>query len=865
MKNPQRRIRGILEFYYSLSPGGLTPLLVAALAARNKLKVASVCRPDETELVNLNLESITEADWVKNDSTLKKRINDGIRNGEKTWKICGNITSEISAAYHIVEAYDHTTVVREIHHRQGILANHSGNKESDEAHRKYALIMLAETLIGHGADNLRAEFPYLANLILTLSGIQPKRNRMLGAESLDMLLDYKHDAPVYNPFAGCCFAGSMLGAGDMLYADCDANENIYAAALLVNYGAGGDNENVRQRNSVEWIQLPDLKYILNTYRGFVNDRSAFEFCLEKSLQSLSSGGKMVSIASPRELFENPGANFKKALSEDLIESIALLPIGEVAVLVNMAKERKWKGKIKVFNLNNPFLANRPIEELLSDGKYASVCKTRDAAKRGFLKNLMTFQPNVPEDHELIRLGDIISKQRKRTYSLENIPENKKILLYLDNAIPYRDNGNIYQGLRRKRIQALFTPSYRLDGPSLIVNSRGRLEPRIFQPTTSGAYFNDGFAFKINNPDDIDLRWLIRELNSPFVMDQLFPYGEDELVKQPLTEEKILDLQLLRELPEADHEESKLKVNDSLPEGFKIYGNDKEYTIKNFLGHGHFGYAYVAYSKDLSTGEEKNVVLKELFPGSVCLIREEGRVIMADDETENFLSLKKNFEEEANIMRQLGSIPDSHIVPALEMFDSEETGTSYYVMPFYKEGSLKDLYNRGISWAEEAVIDHIAEPLCRALHVAHNERVLHLDIKPENVLMDENGDAILIDFGVARRYDNEGDLINPDVMKSSSPFAAPELKHGNMVTFGRQPDIFGVASTLYSLLTGRRPRPIFDFSDQKEDLKQHFIEKGYSAKLSEAILSGMYVSPANRPQSAQAFLNLFPGKGNIILK
>lgn len=865
MKNPQRRIRPVLEFYYSLCPGGLTPLLIASLAAREKLKVASVCSPDEVELANLSLASITEADWVKQDTKLKRKVNEAIRNGEKAWKICGYISSEISAAYEIVEAYDHTTVVREIHHRKGILANHSGNKELDEAHRNYALIMLAETLMAHGADNLRAEFPYLANLILILSGIQPKRNRMLVAEALDALLDYKRDAPVYNPFAGCCFAGSMLKAGSMLHADCDSNDNLYAAALLVNYGAGGENVNVKQRNSLEWIQLSDLKYVINTYRGFIDGQSAFEFSLEKSIQSMSAGGKLVSVASPQELFENPGTNFKEAIKGDLIESIALLPIGEVAVLVNMAKEAKWKRKVKVFNLNNPFLSNRPIEELLSDEKYATVCKTREAIKRGFLKSLVTFQPNMPEGHELIRLGDIVSKLKNRTYSLENIPENKKILLYIDNGIPYRDNGNPYQGLRRKQVEALFVPSYRLDEPTLIVNSKGRLEPRIFQPTKSGAYFNEGFAFKINDPEDIDFRWLVRELNSPFVLDQLFPYGEDELVKQPLTEDKILNLRLLKELPEADCEEFDLEVCDALPEGFKLCGDDKEYTIKRFLGHGYFGYAYVAYSKNLSTGEEKNVVLKELFPGSVCLVREEGRVAMADDEKDKFFNLKKNFEEEAQIMRQLGLTPDSHIVPALEIFDSEETGTSYYVMPFYKEGSLDDLYNRGISWDEENVIEHIVEPLCRALHVAHNERVLHLDIKPENVLMDENGDAILIDFGVARRYDNEGDIINPDVMKSTSPFAAPELKHGNMVTFGRQPDIFGVASTLYYLLIGKWPRPIFDFSDQKENLKQNFIEKGYSARLSEAILAGMYVSPANRPKNAQAFLNLFPGKENIILK
>jgi serine/threonine protein kinase len=187
------------------------------------------------------------------------------------------------------------------------------------------------------------------------------------------------------------------------------------------------------------------------------------------------------------------------------------------------------------------------------------------------------------------------------------------------------------------------------------------------------------------------------------------------------------------------------------------------------------------------------------------------------------------------------------------------------MPFYSDGSLDDLQKTAFDFTEEMLIGHVVKPLCKALHVAHGAKVLHLDIKPENILVDGNGDAVLIDFGVAKQYDGEGNIIDTRGKRSNSCFAPPELKHGNMVKFGCQSDIYGLAASIYYLLAfPEHPHPVYDFSDQDKDLRKNLADAGCSPKFIDAVVSGLQFSATSRPSNAQAFLNLFPGCEDIAL-
>ena len=342
--------------------------------------------------------------------------------------------------------------------------------------------------------------------------------------------------------------------------------------------------------------------------------------------------------------------------------------------------------------------------------------------------------------------------------------------------------------------------------------------------------------------------------------------------ESFTEDQVLALKLNRPVAEEDLPDfggagdSSEADADKLPFGQKLKGEKTVYTIHQFLGHGYFGYTYSALAHNEATGEEKEVVLKEFYPwryyhrdGIKACLNDPDQAVF---EEEN----RKKFIEEAKIMHRLGLTPDSHIVPAYEYFKSEDTDTVYYVMPFYNDGSLEDLQNSGFTFSEDMLIKHVVIPMCKALNIAHRNKVLHLDIKPENILVDEQGDAVLIDFGVAKQYDDDNNIISREGLTEYSMFASPELQTwGGMVHFGEQPDIYGVAATLYYLATDcEEPHPIMDLSEQDQDIRENLNDYHFSAQFADAVVAGLQFSASSRPKNAQAFLKLFPGCEDIKL-
>lgn len=867
-----QRLNNAVDIYYEYNPGTMMPLLMLALSAHGKLKVINGISDSGIVFSSIDINEAVAYDWVKRNSDLKKDFKTLLSTGKDTVAVLGMIPEELKGIYEFIYRYDNETVVREYHHRIGRLVNHSVNNRSEKTQRQYSIVYLASQMTRIPHEYLQDNFVYLADRILKYSGIQPGRPRLAVAETLWSLLNYEGKGIVYNPFGGIALAAAMLGADDDLYVDGDVDEKLLDAAKLLCYGTGQKHCHIEKKNSLEWNPEKKPDFVMSTYLGYPNGQSAFDFCLGHCLVDFKESGQYAGITHPENVFEKQSSELKEAFRRDWVDSIVLLPFGEVAVLVDAAKSKDRKGLVRLYNFTHPMLEHQNITDIIGDDEYAEILKLSDIKKKGFLKSLVVKIPPEIEDYEMVRLKDLIKPMPYWTWKSK---EDGQSLAYINRKQKYNPNElPIMQRVAMKKIPGLFAPAFKLNGDCLLVNKKGSLEPIWYQGYSGESYFQDGYAFKFMLPEK-DIPWLIGELKKKYVFKQLHQYGENRLIPNTITKEQIMNLILYKLLPE---DERKAKLN--LKPGETLRDGNTLYTIIKGLGGGEFGFTYHVSVKDMNSGDtaEKEVVLKEFFPWRKY--HREGILAVINDEydLDEIEENRKEFKEESVLMHRLGTKKDSHIAPAYGFFYNEETDTDYYLMPYYRNGSLEDL-QRTHDFTEEILIKKVVLPLCKALKTAHGAKVLHLDIKPENIMVDETGDAVLIDFGVAKRYDKAGNLINRWGPMSCSVFAAPEMRdwqdgkmkydkvfiRGNkMVRFSTNADIYGVAASVYKLATGEDPHPVYENSETDADLKRAMNRSGFSGQFADAVVAGLQFSASARPKNAQAFLKLFPGCENIKL-
>ena len=868
-KDFSSRLHDAVENYYHYNPDTLMPLMMVALAANGKLRIAAGTSIPENAACVLTPQEIISYDWVELDALLKRRVNKWIKDGISTVAVDMEIGRSLLQIYKTLKNNDEQDVVHEYHHRIGRLVHHSSNEASEKAQRQYATFVLAEALLDTPVSYLKDRYLNIFNHIWNKSGVQPKRPRLRVACALSTLLHYDGKGLVYNPFAGCSIAGAMLQSKTNFYGDGDTNDKIYAGGLLLNYGMGVSNEHFLQRDSTQWLNGKQIDYVISTYTGFINGESAFDFCLGKCLNDSEFKGRYAGMVLPKEIFEKETANFKEALKRDWIETIALLPFGEVAVLVNARKDTELKGLIRFIDGTNPLAQSAPMQELIEDDMYADFIKVSNVKKKGYLKSLVVSELPEQDGYKKVRLGDIVSQIPRVVLNLDRVVEDQRVLAYINRNETYYGQLKPNENIERRSIHNLFNPAYRLDEDCLVVNASGPAEPRIFDADFGAAFFEDGYAFSLDGFNDYG--WLITELNETYVRRQLHPYGQNDMVPEPVTEEDYLNLILYKEVSEdEDFDLSELndlglddsdtfelpeEGSDALPAGFELKDGNKKYTILNYISHGAFGYTYRAEMQNCTNGSKEIVAIKEFYPtGVLDCGRENNRVVYDPDFEEQFNNYKRMFRSEPDFILSMADTPDNHVTEVKSVFESEVTGTIYYVMKFYAGESLDDMIKSDqVPTSEKLIIEKIVIPICKALYAMHSRHILHLDIKPENIVIDENGEAVLIDFGVAQQYDENGKLISLRDTHSTSAFSAPENSDGNMRYFGPQADIFGTAATLFTLVSGKWPHPINDSQDRERAFELMNCSEG----MKRAIAEGMSMYSNDRPANAQLFLNLFP--------
>ena len=158
---------------------------------------------------------------------------------------------------------------------------------------------------------------------------------------------------------------------------------------------------------------------------------------------------------------------------------------------------------------------------------------------------------------------------------------------------------------------------------------------------------------------------------------------------------------------------------------------------------------------------------------------------------------KRFRREA---QAAASLDHSGIVPIYDV--GERDGFCYFSMKFVDGGQLdKVIKHKPVSI--KRVVELIAK-VARTVHYAHAHGILHRDIKPGNILLDQNDEPLLTDFGLARLVETGSTVTRTEEVMGTPSYMAPEQAAGNNAELTRATDVYGLGAVLYQLLTTHPP-------------------------------------------------------------
>jgi serine/threonine protein kinase len=297
--------------------------------------------------------------------------------------------------------------------------------------------------------------------------------------------------------------------------------------------------------------------------------------------------------------------------------------------------------------------------------------------------------------------------------------------------------------------------------------------------------------------------------------------------------------------------SKAYSNKALPAGTII----REWRLEDVLGVGGFGIVYKG--RGIYFGEL--VAIKEYFPSAISERDSEDTVVPigSDVEEVHALGLKK-FVEEAKLLWNL-STPTRHpnIVSVRALFEIH--GTAYMVMDFEDGVSLSKLLKEGRRFNERSLWN-IIKPVAEGLDRAHRVGVLHRDIKPPNILINEDNRPVLIDFGSARF--EAAEATSTSVTFHTPPYAAVE-QYVKTYDQGPWTDIYALSVVMYECVTGEKPPEVLErlHGGMGTTIADgHW--PGFSKKFLQAIDAGMTIRPDERPQSIRDWLTMFGKKDEL---
>ena len=280
----------------------------------------------------------------------------------------------------------------------------------------------------------------------------------------------------------------------------------------------------------------------------------------------------------------------------------------------------------------------------------------------------------------------------------------------------------------------------------------------------------------------------------------------------------------------------------LPVGSALLEN--RYVIKSCIGDGGFGITYLATDQKLG----RDVVLKEYYPDYMARrdVTVSNDVKTDAKYAEDMKAGIAKFMNEAKTLALLNNIPSIAMVH--DFF--EENSTGYIVMEYIRGKSLKQyIRERSVPYSFKEAMNLI-RPCIYALQRVHEAGIIHRDFAPDNILINELGQAKIIDFGASRDF-SSGNATMTVMVKHGY---APVEQYSHDVKQGPYTDVYSLAAVIYEMLTLKKPVTSIDRLISDKLPHPAMINGGLTPLQDEVIMKGLKPSYEERFQTVKEFLD-----------
>lgn len=274
----------------------------------------------------------------------------------------------------------------------------------------------------------------------------------------------------------------------------------------------------------------------------------------------------------------------------------------------------------------------------------------------------------------------------------------------------------------------------------------------------------------------------------------------------------------------------------------------QYTIQCYLSSGGFGVTYLARDS-----LDRRLVIKECFPVLTCHRKGKQVIGRTPEDEATFKTIVRNLMHEA---RRMARLDHPNIVGVHQVF--EENGTAYMALDFINGLDLLDIIQHDPARLTPEVVKSILKKTLEAVVYMHDSDMLHRDISPDNILLTEDNEPVLIDFGAAREVTNKASRAMSSIDTVKEGYSPLEF-YSKGAEQNAASDIYSIGASFYHVLMGKAPPDSLtrlsavaaDDADPLEPISMDI--KGYDRFFLSSIDAAMALFPKDRLQSTKLWL------------